>query len=156
EYWMDLTSVSAAASTVKLQLVARSSDARPVPLFERLLPVRPAAPAVDRSERSAVHRRRRESVLSSIDAPRAADLNLVDFTHQLDYGGGQLWLDELLKKAGAGSRFACTVISFKDGPLREAAERRGIAVHVTDEPPVDDPERYEGRITELAALVAGG
>lgn len=156
EYWVDLSSVSSATSTVKLQLVAGSSDGRPVPLFEHALRVRRATPPTDRSDRSAVHVRRRQQLLSTIDAPRSLDLNLVVFTHQLDFGGGQLWLDEFLKKAGGGTRFACTVVSFKDGPLREAAERRGIAVHVTDEPPVDDPERYEGRITELAALVASG
>jgi glycosyltransferase involved in cell wall biosynthesis len=156
EYWVDLTSVSSATSTAKLQLVAESSNGRPVPLFERVLRVKPPAPATDRSDRAAVHGHRREQLLSTIVPPRSSDLNLVVFTHQLDYGGGQLWLEELLKQAGAGSRFACTVISFKDGPLRETAERRGIAVHITDEPPVDDVERYEGRITELAALVAGG
>lgn len=156
EYWVDLTSVPSATSAVKLQLVARSFDTRPVPLFERVLRVRPPVPAVDRSERAAVHGRRRQQLLSRIAAPRSSDLNLVVFTHQLDYGGGQLWLDEFLRQAGAGRRFACTMISFKDGPLREAAERRGIAVHVTNEPPVDDPERYEGRVTELAALVSGG
>jgi glycosyltransferase involved in cell wall biosynthesis len=48
------------------------------------------------------------------------------------------------------------VISFKDGALRDLAEQRGIAVHVTDAPPIDDFERYEGRVTELAALVANG
>jgi glycosyltransferase involved in cell wall biosynthesis len=156
EYWVDLTSVSSATSTAKLELVAESSNGRPVPLFERVLRVKPPAPATDRSDRAAVHGHRREQLLSTIVPPRSSDLNLVVFTHQLDYGGGQLWLEELLKQAGAGSRFACTVISFKDGPLRETAERRGIAVHITDEPPVDDVERYEGRITELAALVAGG
>jgi len=156
EYWVDLTSVPSATSTAKLQLVAGSADGRPVPLFERVLRVRQPVPAIDRSERAAVHGRRREQVLSTIAAARPSELNLVVFTHQLDYGGGQLWLDEFLKQAGAGTKFACTVISFKDGPLRELAEERGIAVHVTDEPRVDDPERYEGRITELAALVAGG
>ena len=158
EYWVDLSSVSSAASTAKLQLVAGSSDGRPVSLFERVLRVRSAAPApaTDRPERAAVHARFRQRLLSRIDAPWSPDLNLVVFTHQLDFGGGQLWLDEFLKRAGAGTRFACTVISFKDGPLRQAAESRGIVVHVTDEPPVDDPERYEGRITELAALVAAG
>jgi glycosyltransferase involved in cell wall biosynthesis len=156
EYWVDLTSVSSATSTAKLQLVAGSSNGRPVALFERVLRVKAPAPATDRSERAAVHGHRREQLLSTIVTPRSSDLNLVVFTHQLDYGGGQFWLEEFLKQAGAGSRFACTVISFKDGPLRESAERRGIAVHITDEPPVDDPERYEGRITELAALVVGG
>jgi glycosyltransferase involved in cell wall biosynthesis len=156
EYWVDLTSISSVRSAPKLQLVAGSSNTRPVPIFERVLRVRPPAPALDRSERAAMQGRRREQLISSIAAPRSPDLNLVVFTHQLDYGGGQLWLDELLKKAGGGTRFACTIIAFTDGPLREVAEQRGIAVHVTDEPPVDDLERYEGRITELAALVAGG
>ena len=156
EYWVDLTSVASATSTAKLQLVAESSNGRPVPLFERVLRVKPPAPAADRSDRAAVHGNRREQLLSTIVAPRSSDLNLVVFTHQLDYGGGQFWLEEFLKHAGAGWRFGCTVISFKDGPLRDAAERRGIAVHITDQPPVDDPERYEGRITELAAFVAGG
>jgi glycosyltransferase involved in cell wall biosynthesis len=156
EYWVDLTSVSSATSTAKLQLVAGSSNARAVPLFERVLRVRRAAPETDRTDRGRVLAGRRRDLLSTIVAPRSSDLSLVVFTHQLDYGGGQLWLDEFLKRAGAGSRFACTLVSFKDGPLREDAEQRGIAVHVTDEPPVDDPERYEGRITELAALVASG
>jgi glycosyltransferase involved in cell wall biosynthesis len=156
EYRVDLTSLSSTTSTAKLQLVAASSDSPPVQLFERVLRLRQPVPAVDRSDRAAVYGRRREQLLSMIVTPRSPDLNLVVFTHQLDYGGGQLWLDEFLKKAGAGSEFACTMISFKDGPLRNAAEQRGIAVHVTDEPPVDDPERYEGRITELAALVASG
>ncbi len=88
--------------------------------------------------------------------PRSPDLNLVVFTHQLDYGERSSGSTNCLKKAGAGSNFVCTVISFRDGPLRDAVEQRGIAVHLTDEPPVDDAERYEGRITELAALVAGG
>ena len=65
-------------------------------------------------------------------------------------------LAEFLKKAGAGDRFACTVVSYRDGPLREALERRGVAVHVTDVPRSINAEAYEGRITELATLVAGG
>ncbi len=156
EYWADLSSLPSTTSTAKLQLVAGSSNGRPVPLFERVLRVRPPARTAPRSDRETVRTRRRGHLLSTIVAPRSLDLNLLVFTHQLDYGGGQLWLEEFLKRAGAGTEFACTVVSFNDGPLRETAEQRGVAVHVTDAPPVDDPERYEGRITELAALVAGG
>jgi glycosyltransferase involved in cell wall biosynthesis len=156
EHWVDLSSVPSATTTATLQLVARSSDDPPVPLFERVLRVRPPVPVTDHTRRETVHAQRRERLLSEIVAPRSPDLNLVVFTHQLDYGGGQLWLDEFLKKTGAGDRFACTVVSYRDGPLREALERRGVAVHVTDVPRVDDAEAYEGRITELAALVAGG
>ena len=156
EHWVDLSSVSSDTSSAKLQLVAGSSDGPPVALFERVVRVRPTAPRAEPSDRAILYARRRQELVAAIAAPRTPELNLVVFTHQLDYGGGQLWLDEFLKKSGAGTRFACTVISFKDGPLLDEAEQRGIAVHVTDEPPVDDPERYEGRITELAALVAGG
>ncbi len=156
EHWVDLSSVPSATTTATLQLVASSSKDPPVPIFECVLRVRPPAPVTDHTHRETVHAQRRERLLSEIVAPRSPDLNLVVFTHQLDYGGGQLWLDEFLKKAGAGDRFACTVVSYKDGPLREALERRGVAVHVTDEPQVEDAEAYEGRITELAALVAGG
>jgi glycosyltransferase involved in cell wall biosynthesis len=157
EHWVDLSSVPSAETTATLQLVATaSSNDPPAPLFERVLRVRPPAPVTNHTHRETVHARRRERLLSEIVAPRSPDLNLVVFTHQLDYGGGQLWLDEFLKKSGAGDRFACTVVSYRDGPLREALERRGVAVHVTDEPRVDDAEAYEGRITELAALVAGG
>ncbi|HSZ36983.1 MAG TPA: glycosyltransferase family 4 protein [Acidimicrobiales bacterium] len=155
EHWVDLSSAPP-ATTVTLQLVAGSSDDPPEPLFDRVLRVRTPPPATDRSDRATVQAQRRERLLSAIVAPRSPDLDLVAFTHQLGYGGGQLWLDEFLKRAGAGDRFACTVISYKDGPLRAPLEQRGIAVHVTDMPPVHDAEAYEGRITELAALVAAG
>ena len=48
------------------------------------------------------------------------------------------------------------MISLLDGPLRDPLERRGISVHVTNRPPYDDVEGYEGRVTELTALVTGG
>jgi glycosyltransferase involved in cell wall biosynthesis len=156
EYWVDLSAVSSSTFTARLQLVARSSEGGAVPLFERVVHRRVNEPETEQSDRESIVARRRERLLSAIAAPSTSELNLVVFTHRLDYGGGQLWLDELLKKAGAGTRFPCTLISYKDGPLRDPAEERGIAVHVTNEPPVDDVEGYEGRITELAALVAGG
>ncbi len=156
EHWVDLSSVPSVKTAATLQLVAGCQDEPPVPLFECVLRVRPPAPVADHTHREWVHAQRRERLLSEIVAPQSPELNLVVFTHQLHYGGGQLWLDEFLKKSGAGTRFACKIISFKGGPLLDQAEQRGISVHVTDEPPVDDQECYEGRITELAALVAGG
>jgi glycosyltransferase involved in cell wall biosynthesis len=165
ECWVDLSSSSSwsswsdpmsGPSTVTVQLVAGTSDGTGVPVFERVIKVRPDDPLTERSDREIERARRRTHLLSAISAPRSPDLNLVVFTHQLDYGGGQLWLEDFLRESGAGSRFACTVISFKDGPLRDLAEQRGITVHVTDAPPVDDFGRYEDRVTELAAFVAGG
>jgi glycosyltransferase involved in cell wall biosynthesis len=162
EFWVDLPSLSSwsasssVPSTATLQLVAGTRDGTAVPIFERVVRIVPDDRVPERSDRETERARRRARLLSAIAAPRSRDLNLVVFTHQLDYGGGQLWLEDFLRESGAGARFACTVISFKDGPLRDLAERRGIAVHVTDAPPIDDFERYEARVTELAALVATG
>lgn len=82
-------------------------------------------------------------------------LNLVVFTHDLGYGGGQLWLSELLRVMRAGRDFRCTVVSPSDGPLRAELERDGIAVHVTQDVIVHDLGSYEGRLAELAMVLRG-
>jgi len=156
ECWVDLAAVSDSASQLKLQLVAWADGARPVVLLDRALTVARDAEDTERHSRDRILAERRSRWTSSVGAPRSSDLDLVVFTHQLGYGGAQLWLDELLRKSGAGSRYACRVISPRDGPLRDSLEGRGIPVHVTNEPPFDDSDGYEGRVTELTALVAGG
>jgi D-inositol-3-phosphate glycosyltransferase len=85
-----------------------------------------------------------------------AGLDLVVFTHDLGYGGGQLWLSELLAKAGAGRSFPCTVISPGDGPLREELERCGVSVRITQPYPTDSLGSYEGRAEELCQVVGAG
>jgi glycosyltransferase involved in cell wall biosynthesis len=77
------------------------------------------------------------------------DLNLLVVTHELGYGGGQLWLSELLEKSGAGRDFPCTVLSPKDGPLLSDLVDLGIEVHVTRPFAVSDIEHYEGQVAEL-------
>jgi D-inositol-3-phosphate glycosyltransferase len=156
ESWVDLAGAPHPMSRVKLQLVAWVSGAEPEVVVERLLAVAPVVEAPERGARDVVLAERRSRVTSSVGTPRSSALDLIVFTHQLGYGGGQLWLDELLVKSWAGDRYACTVISPRDGPLRESLERRGIPVHVTNEPPMDDVDGYEGRVTELTALVASG
>jgi glycosyltransferase involved in cell wall biosynthesis len=153
---VNLTTLPAPTSHVKLQLVARAGEGPAQVILERTATVAPPDRAEERSSRHAQLQERRHRLLSSIDAPRSDGLNLVAFTHDLGYGGGQLWLHELLSRSGAGAKFPCTVISRRDGPLRQVLERRGIPVHVSPSPPVDDIEGYEGRATELAALVVAG
>jgi len=106
----------------------------------------------DRSQRAEVLRHRLDGIRASVRAE--GDLNLVVFTHELSYGGGQLWLGEMLKRAGAGTRFACTVVSPVGGPLLSEFEKRGMEVHVTQEYPVRDIEQYEGRILETSQWLA--
>ena len=154
DQWVDLSTSSALDRDVHLQLVARSRGGQLTVVFERTVRVTPYPEVADRSARADALGQRWRHVLSSIDRPVADDVGLAVFTHQIDYGGGQLWLDEFLTKSGAGTRYPCTVISFCDGPLRQRMEARGIEVHVTGEPSVVDIEQHEGRISELAAFLA--
>lgn len=85
---------------------------------------------------------------SSID-----ELNLVVFTHQLDFGGGQLWLSTLLEQCGAGRDFRCTVLTPTDGPLRASLEQLGIDVHIAAAAPLDSAAGYQARVAELAIVV---
>jgi glycosyltransferase involved in cell wall biosynthesis len=155
EYWVDLSTEAIVRSPVKVQLVAWLRSGSPVPILERVVDVVPLPEAPERISS------RPTKANVSVFAPAGAgggysDLNLVVFTHQLDYGGGQLWLEEFLLKSGAGERYACTVIAYRDGPLRHLMAARGIRVHVTQAPPVDDIEQYEGRVTELINVVNAG
>lgn len=73
--------------------------------------------------------------------------------HDLSYGGGQLWLLELLRQVRACSTLDVMVVSMCGGPLRQELERLGVAVHVTAPVPVGDADAYEGRVDELALMM---
>jgi len=90
-----------------------------------------------------------------VPAAREGPLRLLVVTHDLGYGGAQLWLHELLVGARAGEAFDCTVVAMRGGPLAERLEALGIDVHVTTVPPVDDARAYEGRLAELGAWLEG-
>jgi D-inositol-3-phosphate glycosyltransferase len=94
-------------------------------------------------------RMRNEATLTEISSTRA---NVVVFTHDLGYGGGQLWLLELLRELRAQKGMSCRVISFSDGPLRDTLEGMDIPVHITSYSPMDSVFSYEGQVHELALL----
>jgi D-inositol-3-phosphate glycosyltransferase len=93
---------------------------------------------------------RNAGVLADIPNNRA---NVVVFTHDLGYGGGQLWLMELLRQARAQTGLPCRVITLADGPLRETLESMDIPVHVTTEMRVKNAFVHEGKVQELACLI---
>jgi D-inositol-3-phosphate glycosyltransferase len=84
---------------------------------------------------------------------RTEKSKVIVFTHDLGYGGGQLWLLELLRHLVDNAGLTCLVISVADGPLRVVLERMGIEVHVTAPWDVTSPMQYEGRVHELAMLI---
>lgn len=75
-------------------------------------------------------------------------------THQLDLGGAQLQLTELLEEMIRLGTIDPTVVSAFDGPLRGRLEALGVPVHVTSLVPVDNLASRLGRIEELTAWAA--
>jgi D-inositol-3-phosphate glycosyltransferase len=151
EHVVDLRGLPPAETRVRLQVVARTIGGRPQVVLQRTVPRLAAEPIVGTAPE---HDELLGTTLSSVSPPVPGDLNLAVFTHQLDLGGAQLWLSELLARSGAGRLFPCTVIALRDGPLRAELETDGITVRVTAPAPVDDLAAYQGRITELSMLVA--
>jgi glycosyltransferase involved in cell wall biosynthesis len=145
EQVVDLTVLGAATTEIALRAEVEALDGT-VGVFERRLAVAASeslsSADAGHAERAAVH--------------PDTTFNLLVITHDLGYGGAQLWLLELLRQAHAGSAFPCTVVSFRDGGLVGVLEDLGITVHVTSPLPVDSAAAYEGRIAELSAWLHGG
>jgi D-inositol-3-phosphate glycosyltransferase len=151
EHVLDLDDLPESESVVRIQLVARASGGVPVVVASRVCRRRSGAGPGEVLPVAATR-----SPRATDPAQVAGEFDLLVFTHSLDYGGGQLWLSELLGRAGAGRAFSCTVVSPVDGPLRSEFERVGIRVRVTQPFPVDSLASYEGRVAELMAYVSSG
>ena len=153
---LDLTGLPHGTTSITVDVVAAAADGSMQRVDYRtfaiaapdLRPQEAAASSVDVELRS-----RARSMLQAREAG-GAGLRLAVFTHHLGYGGGQLWLSELLDVINAGRDFPCTVIAPVDGPLRLDLEKAGIDVHLTQDITVRDAVGYEGRITETALLLA--
>lgn len=72
-------------------------------------------------------------------------------THQLNLGGAQLYLMDLLRALLEEGSIQPTVVSALDGILREQLEELGIPVHISSLVPLDDLSSHVGRVEELAA-----
>jgi len=99
----------------------------------------------------------RSEVLAALDpvpaaAAAAGRLRVVAFTHSLQVGGGELYLQELLRDLLKNADVSCLVVTARDGLLRDELEALGAVVHVTDYP-FPDTADYQARTVELAGLV---
>jgi D-inositol-3-phosphate glycosyltransferase len=72
-------------------------------------------------------------------------------THQLNLGGAQLYLMDLLRGLHRNKTIEPIVISALDGPLRRELEAMGIPVHITSVSPLDTLSSHLGRVEEMAA-----
>ncbi|HYU60226.1 MAG TPA: glycosyltransferase family 4 protein [Solirubrobacterales bacterium] len=93
----------------------------------------------------------RTRIAATDSRPRDGRLRLLVFTHQLDLGGGQLYLHELLRLLMRGGGVECMVVCPTDGPLRKELEQWGVGVHLGEPVPADGA-RYEARLAELGSL----
>jgi D-inositol-3-phosphate glycosyltransferase len=83
------------------------------------------------------------------------DGDLLVVTHDLGYGGGQLWLDVLVRGLAERGRVP-TVVAPADGPLRSELEARGITVEVVGTFGYESPAEYEGRAGPLTEWARAG
>jgi glycosyltransferase involved in cell wall biosynthesis len=92
------------------------------------------------------------------DERRARDperrLRVCVFTHSLNLGGGELYLQELLLRLHREYPVELLVVSPMDGPLKKELWRAGIPVHIAH-PTSVTPSHYLGRVSELAAMIRG-
>ena len=98
----------------------------------------------------------RERAAASVDGPRSTEdgeTRIAVFTHQLDLGGAQLYLHELLRQLVAVPNLTFAAFAQSDGPLAAELELWGIPVHITGQEPRRD-SIYEARMSELLPRVA--
>jgi glycosyltransferase involved in cell wall biosynthesis len=78
-----------------------------------------------------------------------AGINILVFTHDLGYGGAQLYLYELLRRLSDNDGFTCTVIAPEDGPLRSLFQKLKIRVHLAGKYPRGNIRKYKRMIEDL-------
>ena len=80
-------------------------------------------------------------------------VSLLVGTHDLGLGGGQLYLQELLRHVVQADDVTCTVLSHADGPLRDELEEWGARVLIVGPVP-GSGTAYESRMVDLAYLAS--
>ena len=75
------------------------------------------------------------------------------FTPRLDETVGARAVAALLQRLMGRPGLRCRAVAWRDGVHRARLEEAGIPVHIASGWPAPDPESYESRLVELAALV---
>jgi D-inositol-3-phosphate glycosyltransferase len=88
-------------------------------------------------------------------APERGGHRLLVYAHQLDLGGAQLYLFELLRELLRLDAANPTVVTSIDGPLRIQLEELGVPVHVSSPVPEYDRGAHLGRLEELMLWAEG-
>ncbi len=154
EHPIDLSDIPGESAAVELEVRALPLDGPPTELGRVKVGLTPNKDRSASSPDPAKLLRLRGQPSPPAGSRRRRGVRLLVVTHHLGFGGGQLYLAELLEKMSAGRSFPCTVVAPADGPLRHRLERFGVDVHITTGYPVASVDEYEGKVSELMALAA--
>jgi glycosyltransferase involved in cell wall biosynthesis len=136
----------------EITVAAWNLEGNKVDLATREVTFQPSRVRDHDAELAAILRRRTAEVLAADGVRRKERGHLLVFAHDLDLGGAELYLQDLLGQLMPRLE-RCTVVSPRDGTL--AAELRSIGVDVVirgETSPAGIAE-YEGEIRQLASLV---
>ena len=163
EFWLQAEDIPEGAEQITLGACAVGIDGAMVRLAKNVPLVRVTAEPGRTQQESAeeypendvaVLRRRVQDIVSASAHSPTCPLRLLAFSHQLGYGGAQLFMTEMLSIMRAETGLECVVVSLGDGPLRELLESIGIAVQIIDANNSENSVVYEGQLLELAAWAA--
>jgi D-inositol-3-phosphate glycosyltransferase len=87
-------------------------------------------------------------------APAREGRRVLFFTHQLDLGGAQLYLLELITALVERGAANPTVVSAGDGQIRGRLEALDVPVHICGLLAIDDPSAHLGQLEALTAWAA--
>ena len=102
-------------------------------------------------DRATAPRRAAARVRAARRSRPSSGPHVLAVTHRLDYGGAQLYLQDLLAGLAEARRHRLTVLSPHDGPLRAGLEDQGITVHVSGSWAELEPAAHDGRLAEAEA-----
>jgi glycosyltransferase involved in cell wall biosynthesis len=111
----------------------------------------PAPPVGELDQLTTFHTAKLSSVGGYPESQRRTRVCV--FTHSLNLGGGELYLQELVLRLVRDYACELLVVAPSDGPLRKELREAGILVHVTGHYAAD-AEHYLGRVSELGAILS--
>lgn len=96
---------------------------------------------------------RRQLLMPLSRRRRSGPMRILICAHNLEYGGAQLVLADMVGRIRDEQPLEGVVVSFGDGPVRQLFEQLGFEVHVSPAFPISSFAEYESRMEELSAWV---
>ncbi|MFL5817588.1 MAG: glycosyltransferase family 4 protein [Conexibacter sp.] len=154
EHALDLTGLPPGTDSIVLGGVAHLPDGSSLALKPAHIRIEDPELASYDEERAALLRSRTPVAPAAEPIAGERPPHVLVVTHDLNLGGGQLVLLELLERFAAERGMTGAVVAPRRGATLKRLEAAGFPVHVMGELPLDDVEAYEGRLAELVAWAA--